>query len=145
MDLSLQSVLLNVSELSRSLEFYREVFGFRVLSLADEIAVLLVTDVHRRQIVVLRHAGRSPVHGGRGTIGPRLVSFEAGSPEELGMIEQRLSERQALRGRVRTDTYEGIVGVDPDRIGISIASSTTGCPIRIEDWMTISDAMYEFE
>ena len=85
------------------------------------------------------------IHGGRGTIGPRLVAFEGGSSDELATIEQRLSQRNAFVERIRTATYEGIIGVDPDRIEVSIATSTTGVPIRTEDWATIDDAIYGIE
>jgi len=35
------------------------------------------------------------------------------------------------------------VGVDPDRIQISVSSSFTGAPIRSEDWNHLDQMVYE--
>jgi catechol 2,3-dioxygenase-like lactoylglutathione lyase family enzyme len=123
MDVSIQTVLLNVADLEKSIEFYRGIFDFAVVSQRKRAAALIVKEHDRRQIVVLREVGPSPLHSGRGTIGPRLLAFEVSSPEELELIEQRLEQRHALLRHQRTETYEAVLGVDPDRIEISVASS----------------------
>lgn len=46
------------------------------------------------------------------------------------MTEQRLVERHAFAGRRRTETWEAVVGVDPDRIEVSVSSSLTGVPFK---------------
>ena len=97
MELSIQSVLLNVTNLNQSIEFYQDVFDFRLTSQREEVAALMVYETKRRQVILLRELGRNWHGAGRRNVGLRMLSFEAGTPNELGVIEQRLVERQALR------------------------------------------------
>ena len=142
MDLSIQTSLINVSDLSRSLEFYRDVFKFAQSARGDRVAALMINETDRRQVLVLREVSGHSLHQGRMGIGLRLFALEAGSLDELQIIEQRLVARRALVGRGGTETYEAIVGVDPDRIEVSIAASVTGSPIRSEDWHQLDDMVY---
>ena len=142
MDLSIQTVLLNVRDLEKSVEFYRGVFDFPVVSERDQVAALLVNEHDRRQVVMLREVEPSALHAGRGTIGPRLLAFEVRSPNELAMIEGRLDQHHAILRRVEGETYKAIFAADPDRIEISVASSLTGAPISTEDWQTIDGAVF---
>jgi hypothetical protein len=104
----------------------------------------MIDETNRRQVLILREAGgQHPIHVGRGSIGPRLLALEAGSPGELDVIEQRLAERQAFAGRRRTETWQAIVGVDPDRIEVSVSSGLTGAPIQGEDWTHLDQMVYE--
>ena len=96
MELTIQAALLNVSDLKQSIDFYRDVFDLHVVSQADRVSVLMVSEKDRRQILLLRQLGRNAYHGGRGNIGYRMLFFEVGSLEELEVIEQGLVERQAL-------------------------------------------------
>jgi catechol 2,3-dioxygenase-like lactoylglutathione lyase family enzyme len=144
MQLSIQASLLNVSKLDRSIDFYRDVFDLRQVARADRVAALMIDETNRRQVLVLREAGGPhPIHMGRGSIGLRLFALEAGSPRELDVIEQRLIERKAFIGRRRTKTWEAVVGVDPDRIEVSVSSSLTGIPIQGEDWANLDRMVYE--
>jgi catechol 2,3-dioxygenase-like lactoylglutathione lyase family enzyme len=144
MQLSIQGALLNVRNLDRSIEFYRDVYDLRPVAREDRVAALMIDEGSRRQVLLLREvAGPNPVHMGRGSIGQRLLSLEAGTPGELDVIEQRLTERHAFIGRRRTDTWEAIVGVDPDRIEVSVSSSLTGVPIEGKDWHHLDQMIYE--
>jgi catechol 2,3-dioxygenase-like lactoylglutathione lyase family enzyme len=144
MQLSIQAALLNVSNLERSVAFYRDVFGLRPVAGGDRVATLMIDETSRRQVLILREAGaHHPVHMGRGVIGPRLLALEAGSPAELDLIGQRLADRHALVGRRRTETWEAVVGVDPDRIEVSVSSSLDGAPIPSEHWDHIDQMAYE--
>jgi catechol 2,3-dioxygenase-like lactoylglutathione lyase family enzyme len=143
MQLSIQASLLNVSNLDRSIEFYRDVFELRMVARGDRVAALMIDETNRRQVLVLRELGPHPNRVGRGSIGPRLLALEASSPGELDVIEQRLAKRQAFVGRRRTETWEAIVGVDPDRIEVSVSSGLTGAPIQSEDWTHLDQMVYE--
>jgi catechol 2,3-dioxygenase-like lactoylglutathione lyase family enzyme len=142
--LSIQASLLNVRNLDRSIEFYQRVLGLRLAGRDDRVAALMIDETNRRQVLVLREVGGPhPIHMGRGSIGQRLLAMEAGSLAELDVIEQRLVERDAFLGRRRTETWQAIVGVDPDRIEFAVSSSQTGAPIRSEDWAHLDDMVYE--
>ena len=144
MRLSIQTSVLNVSELERSISFYQDVLELPIVSRTDQVAALMIDDTNRRQVLVLRATtGRRPTHPGGGSIGLRLLALEAGSLDELQVIEERLIERQAFIGRRRTEAWEFVLGVDPDRIEFSVASSALGSgPIRTEDWENLDEIVY---
>jgi catechol 2,3-dioxygenase-like lactoylglutathione lyase family enzyme len=145
MELSIQAALLNVSDLKQSIDFYQEVFDLRVDSQADQISVLMVSEKDRRQVLLLRQLGRNAYRGGRGNIGYRLLSFEVGSLAELEVIEQRLVERQALVWQGQTEFFRAILGLDPDRIEIAVASGLAGTPITSQAWQDLDDTIYRIE
>jgi len=145
MELSIQTVLLNVTDLGKSIEFYQEVFDLRLITQQDEVAALMVYEANRRQVVLLRELRGKSHHAGQRNVGLRMLSFEAGTPNELDAIEQKLIDRHALVWRSETETYRGLMGVDPDRIEICAAASVTGTPISYEDWTKIDDAIYGIE
>ncbi|MDR0345991.1 MAG: VOC family protein, partial [Nocardiopsaceae bacterium] len=79
MQLSIQASLLNVKNLDQSVEFYQHVFDLPVMARQDRVAALMISEAQRQQVLLLREAGGShPIHMGRGTIGSRLLVFEAG-------------------------------------------------------------------
>jgi catechol-2,3-dioxygenase len=145
MELSIQTVLLNVSDLKQSIEFYQDVFDLRLTSQREEVAALMVYETNRRQVLLLRELRGTAHHGGRRYVGLRMLSFEAGTPNEFDAIERKLTERHALVWQGQTETYRSIMGVDPDRIEICVASSLTGAPISSEDWRNVDDAIYAIE
>jgi catechol-2,3-dioxygenase len=142
MELSIQTVLLNVTDLERSLDFYRNVFDLRLTSQRDEVAALMVYEADRTQVLLLRELRGKSNHAGRRSVGLRLLAFEAGTWDELEAIQRRLEERHALVWHGHTETYRAIMGVDPDRTEIAVASSLTGMPISSDDWKTVDDAVY---
>jgi catechol 2,3-dioxygenase-like lactoylglutathione lyase family enzyme len=144
MHLSLQASLLNVRNLDRSIAFYRDVLDLHPVASGDRVTALMIDGTTRLQVLLLREVqGANAVHMGRGSIGPRLLGLEAGSTAELDEIEQRLTERNAFIGRRKTETWEAIVGVDPDRIEITVSSSLTGAPIQSQDWTHLDQMIYE--
>jgi catechol 2,3-dioxygenase-like lactoylglutathione lyase family enzyme len=145
MKVNLHTAVLNVADLEKSVEFYQGVFDFPVIGQRGRATALLVHEDDGRQVVVLREVGASALHPGRGTIGPRLVGFEVGSLENLELIEQRLEQRQALFTHTRRETWEAILGTDPDRIEFVAASSLTGTPISRDDWRNIDSLVFAFD
>jgi catechol-2,3-dioxygenase len=145
MELSIQTVLLNVTDLQQSIDFYQDVFELRLISRDEEVAGLMVLETNRRQVLLLRELRSGSHHAGRHHVGLRMLSFEAGSPKELESIERKLVERNSLVWHKQTQTYTGLMGVDPDRTEICAASSMTGSPISSEDWQELDDAIYTIE
>ena len=139
--LSIQSILLNVNDLDRSVAFYSDVFEFRVYVRETAVAALQVSGSDRRQVLVLRARGNYR-HPGRAVIGPRLISFEAGSLDEVNLVAARLDARKGLVGRKRAKGWEAVFGVDPDRNQISIAAGLSGRPIGEDDWTMLDEAVY---
>lgn len=145
MEVSIQTVLLNVSDLETSIEFYQDVLDLRLTSQREEVAALMVYETNRRQVLLLRELSRYSTRAGRRTVGLRMLSFEVGALDELDIVERKLEERHALIWQGKTDTYRAIMGVDPDRTEICIASSLTGTPISSDDWKNVDDAIYAIE
>ncbi len=145
MDVKLHTVLLNVADLEKSVEFYRGVFDFPVVGQRGRATALLVNENGARQVVVLREVGPSALHTGRGTIGLRMLGLELGSLDSLELIEKRLEERQALLTHFRRETWEAILGADPDRIEFTVASSLTGAPISRDDWRNIDSMVFALD
>jgi catechol-2,3-dioxygenase len=144
MELSIQAALLNVRNLDRSIRFYQDVFELTASARADRVAALMIDEKGGRQVLILREVGgANPVHMGRGSIGPRLISLAASALADLDQIEQRLTERNAFIGRRRTETWEAVVGVDPDRIEVSVSASLTGDPVLGKNWDHLDKMVYE--
>jgi catechol-2,3-dioxygenase len=142
MELSIQTVLLNVRDLEQSIEFYQDVFDLRLASRKNEVAALMVYEADRRQVLLLRELRSNSHHGGRRSIGLRMVSFEVGTPSEFDAIERNLVDRDSVVWQGHTESYRAIMAVDPDRTEICVASSLTGTPISSEDWNEVDDAIY---
>jgi catechol-2,3-dioxygenase len=145
MELSIQTALLNVTDLRSSIDFYQDVFDLGVISQQEEVAALMVHEANRNQVLLLRELRGKSHHAGERNVGLRMLSFETGSTSELDAIEQKLAGRHALVWRKETSSYRGIMGVDPDRIEICAAASLTGTPISREDWEEIDDLIYAIE
>jgi catechol-2,3-dioxygenase len=145
MKLSIQTVLLNVTDLQQSIDFYQDVFDLHLISQDEEVAALMVLEADRRQVLLLRELRRGSHHPGRHNVGLRMVSFETQSTDELETIERKLVARNALVWHKQTERYRGLMGVDPDRTEICAASSVTGSPISSEDWQELDDAIYAIE
>jgi catechol-2,3-dioxygenase len=145
MELSIQTVLLNVTNLEQSIEFYQDVFELSLIAQRDEVAALLVYESNRRQVLLLRELNRNSTRAGRRNVGLRMLSFEVGALNELEIIEQKLVERSALVWHRQTESYRAIMGVDPDRTEIAVASSLTETPISSDDWKNVDDAIYTIE
>ena len=145
MDVVLYTVVLNVADLERSVEFYRGLFDFPVVGQRGRATALLVNEHRGQQVIVLREVGQNALHAGRGTIGPRAFGLEVGSPEELELIKKRLEERKAPLTHTRRETWEAILITDPDRIEISVSSSLTGAPISREAWHNIDSMVFSLE
>src|ERR1700722_2774406 len=104
MELSIQTVLLNVSDLKESIEFYQDVFDLRLISQREEVAALMVYERDRRQVLLLRELGHNLPRPGRRNVGLRMLSFETGSPSEIDVIERKLAERHALVWKAQTES-----------------------------------------
>lgn len=140
MEVTLQSSILIVADLRRSIEFYASVFGFPLLGERDQAAVLKVAQAERPQVLMLRESpNRHARHPGRGSIGIRVIGFETTSIEELDEIQRRLTERNAFVGRRRSKEWEAVIGVDPDQCEVAVSSGVAGHPLQLSHWASLDD------
>jgi catechol-2,3-dioxygenase len=136
-----QGVVTNVADLDRSIEFYREVLGFTVLSQEEQLAALSAPGSETPQVVVLRALGSSRVGGAR-HIGVRAVVLEVDSPDQLAEIAKKLESRKLLDGRREHSDWTAVVGRDPDGVAVVLTGRPSGGRIVEDSWRTLDDFLY---
>jgi hypothetical protein len=114
---ALRSTLIAVSDLERSVAFYRELGPFEEIVRADAVAVL--GDVSPASVVlILREARSIFARRGQQALGLRSITFNVGSLDELGRIESVLRARDLFTSRqsLADGTAELLRGRDPDNL-----------------------------
>jgi catechol-2,3-dioxygenase len=113
--MNFNGVVVNVADLNRSIDFYREVFGFAVQSQQEQLAALGVSESNQSQVLVLRALGSAPLPGAR-HIGQRAFIVEVESVDELQRIASELDSRKLLVNRREHSEWTAVVGRDPDHL-----------------------------
>ena len=132
-------VVMNVADLDRSIDFYREVLGFTVLSQEEQLAAVSAPG-DQSQVIVLRAFGSSPIGGAR-HIGLRAFILEAESPDHLDQIASELESRKLLVTRRDHSEWTAVVGRDPDGVAVVVAWHPGG-KITKDNWGTLDDFLY---
>jgi catechol-2,3-dioxygenase len=140
-NMNFQGVVMNVADLDRSIEFYREVLGFTVLSQTEQLAAVSAPGSGEPQVIVLRAFGGSRI-GGAGHIGLRAFILEVESPDRLERIAGDLESRKLLISRRDHSDWTAVVGRDPDGVAIVVASVSGGGRITEGHWKTLDDFLY---
>jgi catechol 2,3-dioxygenase len=133
-------VVMNVADLDRSIEFYREVLGFTVLSQEEQLAAVSAPGEHS-QVIVLRAFGSSPIGGAR-HIGLRAFILEAESPDHLDQIASELESRKLLVTRRDHSEWTAVVARDPDGVSVVVAADPAGGRLGDDGWRTLDDFLY---
>jgi catechol 2,3-dioxygenase len=115
----LGAVRLQVSHLARSVEYYRDLLGLRVLSESDGEATLGPQDDGRTLVVLVERPGARPVPR-RGTLG--LYHFAILLPDRasLARFVRHLSAANAYAGLSDHAVSEAVYLRDPDGLGIEV-------------------------
>jgi catechol 2,3-dioxygenase len=132
-------VVMNVADLNRSIDFYRQVLGFTLLSQEEQLAVIGASGGDRSQAIVLRAFGKSPLVGG-GHIGLRCFILEAESADQLERFASELESRKLLvTGRDHSE-WTAVVGRDPEGVAVVVTWHPSG---TTEDgWKVLDDFLY---
>ena len=139
-----QSIVMNVADLDRSLEFYSGVFGFELLSRQDQLASIHAPGSDRPQVIVLRSLGTTSSRvGGARRVGMRALVLDCGSLDELERIANELDRRKSLVSRRDGGTWTAAFGRDPDRLALVAGCSLTPHqPITLEAWAQLDPSLY---
>ena len=137
--MNFQGVVINVADLSRSIDFYREVLGFTLLSQEEQLAAVSIPGNEQPQVIVLRAFGSSRV-GGAGHTGLRAFILEVESADRLERIASDLDSRKLLVSRRDHSEWTAVVGRDPDGVAIVVAEHPGG--ITEHSWGTLDDFLY---
>lgn len=139
--MNFQGVVMNVTDLSRSIDFYSEVLGFAVLSREEQLAVVSAPGSDHPQVIVLRAFGSSPIGGAR-HIGLRAFILEAEAPDRLERIATELEARKLLVSRRDHSDWIAVVARDPDGVAVVVAANPAGGRLNDDGWKTLDDFLY---
>ena len=143
--MNFQSVVMNVDDLDRSIDFYRDVYGFTLLARKDQLASMYAAGNDRPQVIVLRSVGTTSAHRviGAGHVGIRAVVLEVDTVDELERVAAALDQRGCLGARHGDGaTWAAVFGRDPDHIAVIAGTSLTDGPITLDAWADLDDALY---
>lgn len=136
-----EGVVINVADLNRSIDFYREVFGFRLRSQEEQLAVVGVSRSDSSQALVLRAFGSSPIGGAR-HVGLRAFLLEAESSDQLERIASELDSRKLLVGRRDHSEWTAVVGRDPDEVAVVLVWHPDGSRTTDDGWRMLDSFLY---
>ena len=139
--MNFQGVIMNVADLNRSIDFYREVLDFTVLSRNEQLATVSAPESDRPQVIVLRAFGSSRVGGAR-HIGLRAFVMEADSIDHVERIASTLDSRGLLISRRDHSEWTAVVGRDPDGVALVVACVPGPGRITEDSWTTLDDLLY---
>jgi catechol 2,3-dioxygenase-like lactoylglutathione lyase family enzyme len=143
--MNFQGVVLNIADLDRSIDFYRDVYAFTLLARKDQLASMYAAGNDRPQVILLRSVGTTSAHRviGAGHVGIRAVVLEVDTVGELDRIAAALEQQGCLVGRHGDDaTWAAVFGRDPDHIAVIAGTSLTDGPITLDAWAKLDDALY---
>ena len=136
-----QGVVINVTDLSRSLDFYREVLDFTLLSQKEQLAVVRAPGNDEPQVIVLRAIGSGRIGGAR-HIGVRAFVVEVESADQLERIASELDSRRLSVGRRDHPEWTAVVARDPDEVAVVVVWHPGGGRINEDGWKTLDDFLY---
>ncbi|HEX5540613.1 MAG TPA: VOC family protein [Micromonospora sp.] len=122
----LNHAVLYVRDLARSVAFYRDVLGFRLIPMTPEnftTAAFLQapgsTNDHDLGLFELGAAAR-PSQAGRTTVGLYHLAWEVDTLDELEALAKRLAEAGALLGSSDHGTTKSLYAKDPDGLEFEV-------------------------
>jgi catechol 2,3-dioxygenase len=114
-------VHLTVSDLDRSLAFYRDLLGFEVVSSYGDSAVFLSAGGYHHHIALNTWAGKGAVAPPPGRTGLYHFAILFPNRKELAVILKKLIEAEhPIRGASDHGVSEAIYLEDPDGIGVEL-------------------------
>jgi catechol-2,3-dioxygenase len=139
--MNFQGVVLNVADLNRSIDFYREVLGFTIRTQQDQLAALNTSESDPGQVLVLRAIGSSRLEGAR-HIGLRSFVLEAESLDQLERIASDLDSRKLLITRRAHSDWTAVVGRDLDGVSFVVSYQTDTARSLRDGWKVLDDFLY---
>jgi catechol 2,3-dioxygenase-like lactoylglutathione lyase family enzyme len=121
----LNHAVLYVSDLQRSVAFYRDVLGFRVIPMTPDgfrgAAFLQAPDsTNDHDLGMFEVPGAGPSAAGRATVGLYHLAWEVDTLDELSATAERLVAAGGLVGSSDHGTTKSLYGKDPDGLEFEV-------------------------
>lgn len=130
---------LTVSDLDRSLAFYRDLLGFEISARYGDSAVFLSAGGYHHHIGLNTWSGKGARSAPRGYTGMYHVAFLYPSRKELAKVVQKLIDTNyPLEGSADHGVSEAIYLRDPDDIGVELYVDRPR-----KEWKVRNDGMVE--
>jgi catechol 2,3-dioxygenase-like lactoylglutathione lyase family enzyme len=132
----LDSVVMFVHDLDRSVSFYSDVLNLHVADRSATAALLIGANQSQ---LILRAMGRGAEHA-LGGVGVQYVIWTADDADDLARCEKVLKDRSAWRDSRTTEHVTAVEGRDPDEIVVMITypgpdqAPLHELPVRIYGW-----------
>ena len=140
-DWSVRSLLILVSDLDRSAQFYTDVLGLQqAFGIAD--AALLAVDETEIPMLVLRQVKGPGLGTGQESLRVRAGFFHIGSSTETDRVEGRLKAFSAFQDRLQIGEHgrDVIRGHDPDRLPLQFSNLEP--PMDAAEYRTMMSYIY---
>jgi catechol 2,3-dioxygenase-like lactoylglutathione lyase family enzyme len=145
--LLLQSVIISVRDLNRSVEFYEDVTQLRQTVRESAVAILARNEPGASMLFLRQASARAP-HPGSDFVGVRSITWGVPSVVELSRIEERLRAHHSFQDRhaVEDDPdFEFLIGHDPDRLALAFVASRSGARVSETTVRTVSGYIYSID
>jgi len=121
----LNHAVLFVGDLARSVAFYRDVLGFRPVSMTPDgfagATFLQAPDsTNDHDLGLFEVGGAGPSAAGRSTVGLYHLAWEVDTLDELAATAGRLASAGALVGQSDHGTTKSLYGRDPDGLEFEV-------------------------
>ena len=107
-------VVLKVRDLDRSLAFYRDLLGFRVVSELSNVMIFLAADGQNHHDLALLRVGQQAPSPVPTAVGLYHVAIQLADWEAVRAAHAMLTERGLLRGAIDHGVSRSLYTADPD-------------------------------
>jgi catechol 2,3-dioxygenase len=132
-------VVLKVRDLDRSLAFYRDLLGFKVVSELSNVMIFLAADGQNHHDLALLRVGQQAASAVPTAVGLYHVAIQLADWEAVRTAHGLLTERGLLRGAVDHGVSRSLYTADPDgnEIELYCDAPRSEWEGRIDEVMTV--------
>ena len=132
-------VVLKVRDLDRSLAFYRDLLGFKVVSELSNVMIFLAADGQNHHDLALLRVGQQAASPVPTAVGLYHVAIQLADWEAVRTAHGLLTERGLLRGAVDHGVSRSLYTADPDgnEIELYCDAPRSEWEGRIDEVMTV--------
>jgi catechol 2,3-dioxygenase-like lactoylglutathione lyase family enzyme len=144
---AIRSTLIAVSDLDRSIDFYREIGPFEEILRDDAVAVLGHPSPGSIMLILRETRSNRQARHGPQSLGLRTITFNVGSLAELDRIESVLHRRELFTSRrsMAEGASDLLNGRDPDNLPVVFVCYNEAATIGIDYYRTVIDLFYTLD